>query len=73
MAFVGSERDKAQALAREWYRRQNDTGFAYQAGKKNFDTLVKEAEKEILGLKNKEAQEAKESETQLDETQPEPN
>ena len=65
MAFVGSERDMAQALAREWYRRQNDTGFAYQGGKKSFDTLVKEAEKEVLGLKNKEAQEAKESETQL--------
>ena len=51
MGFVGSERDMAQALARERYRRQNDTGFGYQGGKKNFDTLVKEAEQEILGQK----------------------
>ena len=65
MAFVGNERDKAQALARDWYRRQNDTGFGYQSGKKNFDTLVKEAETAVLGLKNQEAKEAKESETQL--------
>ena len=65
MAFAGSERDAAQALAREWYRRQNDTGFAYQAGKKNFDTLVKEAEQQILGQKDKEIREAKESEAQL--------
>jgi uncharacterized protein involved in exopolysaccharide biosynthesis/Mrp family chromosome partitioning ATPase len=65
MAFVGRERDMAQAIAREKYRRQNDTGFAYQTGKKSFDTLVKEAEKEILGAKNKEALQAKESETEL--------
>jgi Mrp family chromosome partitioning ATPase len=65
LTFVGTERDMAQALAREWYRQQNDTGFAYQANKKSFDTLVKEAEKQVLGLKNKEAQRAKESETEL--------
>ena len=65
LAFVGAERDMAQAMAREWYRRQNDTGFAYQAGKKSFDTLVKEAERQVLGVKHKEAQEAKESEDQL--------
>jgi uncharacterized protein involved in exopolysaccharide biosynthesis/Mrp family chromosome partitioning ATPase len=65
MAFIGSERDMAQALARERYRRQNDTGFAYQGGKKSFDTLVKEAEQEILGQKNREALDAKQSESQL--------
>jgi len=63
--FVGNERDLAQTMARERYRRQNDTGFAYNAGKKDFDTLVKEAEQEILGQKNAPALEAKESETQL--------
>ena len=46
--FVGTERDTALALARDRYRQQNDTGFAYQGGKKDFDTLVKEAEDEIL-------------------------
>ena len=75
MAFVGNERDKAQALAREWYRQQNDTGFAYQAGKKNFDTLVKEAEQEILGQKINEAQRSsKNRKLELDsETQPDAN
>ena len=55
----------AHALARERYRRQNDTGFAYQGNKKNFDTLVKEAEEEILGRKNMPVQEAKESQAKL--------
>ena len=41
----------AQALARERYRRQNDSGFSYQGGKKSFDTLVKEAEQEIIKQK----------------------
>ena len=49
LGFLGTEREKALALARERYRRQNDTGFGYQAGKKDFDTLVKEAQDEILG------------------------
>ena len=65
IAFVGNERDLAHALARERYRRQNDSGFAYQANKKNFDALVKEAEQEVLGQKNAAAQVAKESEDQL--------
>ncbi|HEY5814598.1 MAG TPA: Wzz/FepE/Etk N-terminal domain-containing protein [Terrimicrobiaceae bacterium] len=64
-SFVGVERDMAQAIAREKYRQQNDTGFAYRAGKKSFDALVKEAEKEILQGKNKEALQAKESESEL--------
>ena len=50
-AFVGAERDEAQALARERYRRQNDTGFSYQGGKKSFDDLVKEAEQDIIKKK----------------------
>ena len=49
--FVGAERDDAQALARERYRRQNDSGFSYQGGKKSFDTLVKEAEQDIIKQK----------------------
>ena len=40
-------------------------GFSYQAYKKDFDTLVKEAEEEILAQKNTAVQEAKESESQL--------
>ena len=63
--FIGTERETAQTLARERYRRQNDTGFAYQGNKKNFDTLVKEAEGEILGRKNIPVQQAKESQSQL--------
>ena len=55
----------AQALAREWYRHQNDTGFSYQAGKKDFDTLVKEAEQNIIQQKIKNAQEYKASEDEL--------
>ena len=65
LRFSGNERDKAQALAREWYRRQNDSGFAYQRGKKDFDTLVKEAEQQIAGERNIEVREARESEVQL--------
>ena len=49
--FVGAERDEAQARARERYRRQNDSGFSYQGGKKSFDTLVKEAEQDIIKQK----------------------
>ena len=49
--FVGAERDEVQALARERYRRQNDTGFSYQGGKKSFDELVKEAEQDIVKQK----------------------
>ena len=41
----------AHALARERYRHQNDSGFSYQAGKKNFDTLVKEAGQDIIQQK----------------------
>ena len=63
--FIGAERDTAEALARERYRRQNDTGFAYRGNKKNYDTLVKEAEQEILGKKNLPVQEAKESQAEL--------
>ncbi len=55
LGFVGAERDMAQAMARERYRRQNDTGFAYQVGKKSFDTLVKEAENEVLGQRRSNA------------------
>ena len=50
-AFIGAERDQAHALARERYRLQNDTGFNYQGGKKDFDTLVKEAEQDIIKQK----------------------
>ena len=39
------------SLARERYRRQNDSGFSYQGGKKSFDTLVKEAEQELIKQK----------------------
>jgi uncharacterized protein involved in exopolysaccharide biosynthesis/Mrp family chromosome partitioning ATPase len=46
--FLGRDRESAKEVARKRYIRQNDTGFAYQRGKKDFDTLVKEAEKEIL-------------------------
>ena len=50
-AFVGADRDEAQSLARERYRRQNDSGFSYQGTKKSFDTLVKEAEHELIKQK----------------------
>ena len=46
--FFGSDRADAREIARKRYLRQNDTGFAYQTGKKDFDALVKEAEQEIL-------------------------
>ena len=65
MLFIGSERTDAQTLARERYHRQNDTGFAYQGNKKDFDTLVKEAEKEILALRGTPAQEAKQFESEF--------
>jgi uncharacterized protein involved in exopolysaccharide biosynthesis len=48
---VGFDRDEAQSLARERYRRQNDSGFSYQGTKKSFDTLVKEAEQELIKQK----------------------
>ena len=63
--FVGAERDSAQVIAREWYRQQNATGFSYQAGKKDFDTLVKEAEQSIIQKKSKDAQVYKASEDEL--------
>src|SRR4029077_13157720 len=50
-SFVGADRDQAQALARERYRRQNDSGFSYQGAKKSYDTLVKEAEQELIRQK----------------------
>ena len=49
--FVGAERNEALNLARERYRRQNDTGFSYHRSKKNFDVLVKEAEQELIKKK----------------------
>ena len=60
--FSGSERSDAVEIARERYRRQNDTGFGYQSGKKNFDTLVKEAEQDLLRQKSDRVQEEKASE-----------
>ena len=51
VTFVAAERDQAQTIARERYRRQNDSGFSYQGGKKSFDALVKEAEQEIIKKK----------------------
>ena len=51
ITFVGAERDQAQDIARERYRRQSDSGFSYQGRKKSFDTLVKEAEQEIIKQK----------------------
>jgi uncharacterized protein involved in exopolysaccharide biosynthesis len=51
ITFVGAERDNAQAIAREKYRRQNDSGFSYQGSKKSFDTLVKEAEQDLIKQK----------------------
>ena len=46
--FLGRDRENAREVARQRYIRQNDTGFDYQGGKKDFDALVKEAEKEVL-------------------------
>ena len=46
--FVGGDRENALAIARERYRRQNDTGFDFQARKKDFDTLFREAKEEVL-------------------------
>jgi uncharacterized protein involved in exopolysaccharide biosynthesis/Mrp family chromosome partitioning ATPase len=63
--FLGIERDTALALARERYRRQNDTGFGYQSGKKNFDTLVKEAENETLAKRTINSPEEKASQLEL--------
>jgi uncharacterized protein involved in exopolysaccharide biosynthesis/Mrp family chromosome partitioning ATPase len=65
MRFIGAEKDEAQALAREWYRRQNDSGFSYRARKKDFDTLVKEAEQSIIRKKLEKAQQYKASEDEL--------
>ena len=63
--FIGAERDQAQALARERYRLQNATGFSYQAGKKDFDTLVKEAEQDIIKQKLKSSLVLKASDDEL--------
>ena len=63
--FVGAERDSAQVIAREWYRQQNATGFSYQAGKKDFDTLVKKAEQSIIQRKIEDAQVYKASQDEL--------
>jgi uncharacterized protein involved in exopolysaccharide biosynthesis/Mrp family chromosome partitioning ATPase len=65
LGFVGAERDMALAMARERYRRQNDTGFDYQVGKKDFDTLVKEAGEEILGQRNINSQADKATQLEL--------
>jgi uncharacterized protein involved in exopolysaccharide biosynthesis/Mrp family chromosome partitioning ATPase len=64
-AFVGAERDQAQAIARERYRRQNDSGFSYQGGKKSFDMLVKEAEQGIIKKKINDSLQYKASEDEL--------
>ena len=61
MIYSGSDKEVARDLARERYRRQNDSGFAYKMGKKDFDTLVKEAERDILVQKITKAQENKAS------------
>ena len=63
--FVGAERDQAQSIARERYRRQNDSGFSYQGGKKSFDTLVKEAEQELIKQKIDDSLTYKASEDEL--------
>ncbi len=63
--FFGSDREDARETARERYRRQNDTGFSYQAGKKNFDALVKEAEQEILAQRIDQSQTNNASEDQF--------
>jgi uncharacterized protein involved in exopolysaccharide biosynthesis/Mrp family chromosome partitioning ATPase len=65
MRFIGAERDHAQVIARELYRQQNATGFSYRAGKKDFDTLVKEAQDNIIQQKVKNAQVYKASEDEL--------
>jgi uncharacterized protein involved in exopolysaccharide biosynthesis/Mrp family chromosome partitioning ATPase len=63
--FVGIDRENALNLARERYRRQNDSGFAYQGGKKDFDSLVKEAEKDVLARKIVDSQNQNASSEQL--------
>ena len=65
MRFFGAERNEAQSLAREWYRKQNDTGFSYQGRKKDFDTLVKEAEHSIIQKKVEKSRQYKASEDEL--------
>jgi Mrp family chromosome partitioning ATPase len=65
LRFVGAEKDSALLLARKWYQQQNATGFSYKAGKKDFDTLVKEAEENIIQQKVKNAQVYKASEDEL--------
>jgi uncharacterized protein involved in exopolysaccharide biosynthesis/Mrp family chromosome partitioning ATPase len=52
-----SDGEMAYQMARERYRRQNDTGFAYNRNKKNFDELVKEAELELLVKRSTKTQE----------------
>ena len=63
--FFGTDRENAMQIARERYRRQNDTGFAYQGGKKDFDTLVKETEQEILTQRINQSEMNKASEDQF--------
>ncbi|HEY5705683.1 MAG TPA: Wzz/FepE/Etk N-terminal domain-containing protein [Terrimicrobiaceae bacterium] len=65
LGFMGAEREAALTLARERYRRQNDTGFGYQAGKKGFDALVKQAQDEILGRRLGTLELGKESQLEL--------
>jgi uncharacterized protein involved in exopolysaccharide biosynthesis/Mrp family chromosome partitioning ATPase len=72
MTYSGGDREKARQLARERYIRQNNTGFAYKMGKKDYDTLVKEAEQDIIVQKSTQSQEAKASKNvlvQLNRTQ----
>jgi uncharacterized protein involved in exopolysaccharide biosynthesis len=63
--FTGAERDEAQNIARQWYGQQNATGFSYKGGKKDFDTLVKEARLSIIKRKVDNAQQYKASEEEL--------
>ncbi|HEY5812421.1 MAG TPA: hypothetical protein VIT23_07190, partial [Terrimicrobiaceae bacterium] len=60
-----SDREMAQQIARDRYRSQNDTGFAYQASKKSFDQLVREAAQELLVQRNTSAQQSKASQSLL--------
>jgi uncharacterized protein involved in exopolysaccharide biosynthesis/Mrp family chromosome partitioning ATPase len=72
ITYSGGDREKARQLARERYISQNNTGFAYRMGKKDYDTLVKEAEQDILVQKSTQSQEAKASKNvlvQLNRTQ----
>ena len=65
MAYSDGDKEMARKLASERYRLQNDTGFAYRIDKKDYDTLVKEAEQDILFQKSAQAQEARASKNVL--------